>query len=55
MARAGTDIACAHRVVQSSLNLEPSGGVWPESGVSMQIRSVSSAPWGMCVELEPST
>jgi hypothetical protein len=36
MTGAGTDIACAGRVVQSSLNLEPSGGVWPESGVRIQ-------------------
>ncbi|KAJ7771903.1 hypothetical protein B0H14DRAFT_2632375 [Mycena olivaceomarginata] len=36
MAGAGTDIACPRRVVQSSLNLELSGGVWPESGVRSQ-------------------
>jgi hypothetical protein len=36
MVRAGTDIACAGRVVQSSLNREPSAGVWPESRVRSQ-------------------
>jgi hypothetical protein len=36
MAGAGTDIECAGRVVQSSLNREPSAGMWPESRVRSQ-------------------